>query len=102
VAVRDEVVHRLGSASLVVDEDGIDIDADRWTIHEDDRGSGVDLARQVPLVAAGRYYDKRVGLSGRERVDQCALTLGVLVDAPSEDQDVPAARDILERAVQRG
>ncbi len=84
VAVLDEVTDRGLGPAEVVDRHGVDVDALRGAIHDDDGEAGAHLAHEVVLPGRGGGDDEAVDAPAHKSADDLLLPLRGLVETRRE------------------
>ena len=102
VPSRNQVADCLACRPLVVDDHRVGLNRLGGTVDEHHRHAGLEIARQVGLVAGHRREHEPVHPAGAEALHQLALALGILVRAAHEGEHPARASHLLHAPVQGG
>jgi hypothetical protein len=97
-----EMAHALRRPDLVGGDHRVDREVVRLAVHADDRRARAQLGGQVRLVVARRNEQQAVDVAGAERLRECALAGGVLVEARRVDHHSPVLGLVLDGALHGG
>src|SRR5262249_40009247 len=86
MAVVDEVVDRLASAAVIVDEDAVAVDACGGAVDQDQRHAVADDPLDVPVVGGGcRGEDEAANAQRPQALDQLALLVEIFLTAGDDE-----------------
>ena len=97
----DQVLDGGAGAADVVGQHRIGVDESGRPVHEDQRRAAAPLALEVALIATAGHDDQAVDAARRERLDELALALLVLVGRAGEGEGPVVASDVLDAPVDR-
>ncbi len=88
----------LGTPSLVVGDDRVELRGQRPPVDRDDGEAGSAVVVEVVLLPAGGHQDQAVDPARGQDLCGLPLAVGVLVDAGGDDDDAARTGTVLDRA----
>ena len=96
----DELAHRVRRAGAVLDDHGVDLDADERPVERDHDQPVIDVVAQVGRIAGRGRDEQRVHATLDERAHELQLAVGVVMVARDHELEVARAERALDASDQ--